>query len=72
MSGFYLDGVRQKERFDNEKLIDQLEAKFVHVLQSNTIEFKSNKFNFSNHGLHKFTDIVENKRSIFFKIYLPY
>ncbi|MBD4935139.1 4-hydroxy-3-methylbut-2-en-1-yl diphosphate synthase, partial [Xanthomonas citri pv. citri] len=27
MSGFYLDGVRQKERFDNEKLIDQLEAK---------------------------------------------
>lgn len=27
MSGFYLDGVRQKERFDNNKLIDQLEAK---------------------------------------------
>lgn len=27
MSGFYLDGVRQKERFDNAKLIDQLEAK---------------------------------------------
>ena len=27
MSGFYLDGVRQKERFDNDKLIDQLEAK---------------------------------------------
>ncbi|MFK5080717.1 4-hydroxy-3-methylbut-2-en-1-yl diphosphate synthase, partial [Glaesserella parasuis] len=25
--GFYLDGVRQKERFDNDKLIDQLEAK---------------------------------------------
>ena len=27
MSGLYLDGVRQKERFDNDKLIDQLEAK---------------------------------------------
>ena len=27
MSGFDLDGVRQKERFDNDKLIDQLEAK---------------------------------------------
>lgn len=26
-SGFYLDGVRQKERFDNDNLIDQLEAK---------------------------------------------
>ena len=26
-SGFYLDGVRQKERFDNDQLIDQLEAK---------------------------------------------
>ncbi|WP_392433737.1 flavodoxin-dependent (E)-4-hydroxy-3-methylbut-2-enyl-diphosphate synthase [Yersinia sp. HM-2024] len=26
-SGFYEDGVRQKERFDNEKMIDQLEAK---------------------------------------------
>lgn len=27
MSGYYLDGVRQKERFDNTQLIDQLEAK---------------------------------------------
>lgn len=27
MSGFYIDGVRQKERFDNSKLIDQLETK---------------------------------------------
>ncbi len=27
MSGFYEDGVRQKERFDNNNLIDQLEAK---------------------------------------------
>lgn len=27
MSGFYQDGIRQKERFDNDKLIDQLEAK---------------------------------------------
>ncbi|RCU48795.1 MULTISPECIES: flavodoxin-dependent (E)-4-hydroxy-3-methylbut-2-enyl-diphosphate synthase [Corallincola] len=27
MSGFYEDGVRQKERFDNTNLIDQLEAK---------------------------------------------
>ncbi|MBE2896203.1 flavodoxin-dependent (E)-4-hydroxy-3-methylbut-2-enyl-diphosphate synthase [Pasteurellaceae bacterium HPA106] len=26
-SGFYLDGVRQKERFDNDDLIDQLEAR---------------------------------------------
>ncbi|EEQ01566.1 4-hydroxy-3-methylbut-2-en-1-yl diphosphate synthase [Yersinia rohdei ATCC 43380] len=26
-SGFYEDGVRQKERFNNEKMIDQLEAK---------------------------------------------
>ncbi|HHL2559344.1 TPA: flavodoxin-dependent (E)-4-hydroxy-3-methylbut-2-enyl-diphosphate synthase [Yersinia enterocolitica] len=26
-SGFYEDGVRQRERFDNEKMIDQLEAK---------------------------------------------
>ena len=26
-SGFYLDGVRQKERFDNENLVDQLEAR---------------------------------------------
>lgn len=26
-SGFYEDGVRQKERFDNEQMIDQLEAK---------------------------------------------
>lgn len=26
-SGFYLDGVRQKERFDNHDLIDQLEAR---------------------------------------------
>jgi (E)-4-hydroxy-3-methylbut-2-enyl-diphosphate synthase len=26
-SGFYEDGVRQRERFDNDKIIDQLEAK---------------------------------------------
>jgi (E)-4-hydroxy-3-methylbut-2-enyl-diphosphate synthase len=26
-SGFYEDGVRQRERFDNEQMIDQLEAK---------------------------------------------
>jgi len=26
-SGYYLDGVRQKERFDNEKIIDQLEQR---------------------------------------------
>ena len=26
-SGFYLDGTRQKERFDNDNLVDQLEAK---------------------------------------------
>lgn len=26
-SGFYLDGVRQKERFDNDSLIDELEAR---------------------------------------------
>ncbi|HIP76250.1 MAG TPA: 4-hydroxy-3-methylbut-2-en-1-yl diphosphate synthase, partial [Psychromonas hadalis] len=26
-SGFYEDGVRQRDRFDNEKVIDQLEAK---------------------------------------------
>jgi len=26
-SGFYEDGVRQRDRFDNEKMIDQLEAK---------------------------------------------
>lgn len=26
-SGFYEDGVRQKERFDNSAIIDQLEAK---------------------------------------------
>lgn len=26
-SGFYLDGVRQKERFDNTQLVDQLEAR---------------------------------------------
>ena len=26
-SGFYLNGERQKERFDNETIIDQLEAK---------------------------------------------
>jgi len=26
-SGFYQDGVRQKERFDNDKVIDQLEAR---------------------------------------------
>ena len=26
-SGFYLDGVRQKERFDNDDLINQLEAR---------------------------------------------
>lgn len=26
-SAFYEDGVRQKERFDNDNIIDQLEAK---------------------------------------------
>lgn len=26
-SGFYVDGVRQKERFDNDNLVDELEAK---------------------------------------------
>lgn len=26
-SGYYDDGVRQKERFDNEHIVDQLEAK---------------------------------------------
>jgi (E)-4-hydroxy-3-methylbut-2-enyl-diphosphate synthase len=26
-SGFYEDGVRQRERFDNNDMIDQLEAK---------------------------------------------
>ena len=26
-SGYYLDGIRQKERFDNNNLVDQLEAK---------------------------------------------
>ena len=26
-SGYYLDGERQKERFDNDAIIDQLEAK---------------------------------------------
>lgn len=26
-SGFYVDGTRQKERFDNDKLVDELEAK---------------------------------------------
>ncbi|WP_026958899.1 MULTISPECIES: flavodoxin-dependent (E)-4-hydroxy-3-methylbut-2-enyl-diphosphate synthase [Aliagarivorans] len=26
-SGFYIDGVRQKERFDNDKLVDELEAR---------------------------------------------
>ncbi len=27
MSGYYKDGVRQKERFDNNNIVDQLEAK---------------------------------------------
>jgi (E)-4-hydroxy-3-methylbut-2-enyl-diphosphate synthase len=26
-SGYYLDGVRQKERFDNNDLVDQLEQR---------------------------------------------
>jgi len=26
-SGYYLDGIRQKERFDNEDLVDQLERR---------------------------------------------
>ena len=26
-SGFYLDGIRQKERFDNNNLVDQLEQR---------------------------------------------
>jgi (E)-4-hydroxy-3-methylbut-2-enyl-diphosphate synthase len=26
-SGFYLDGLRQKQRFDNNQLVDQLEAR---------------------------------------------
>lgn len=26
-SGFYVDGVRQKERFDNDRIVDELEAK---------------------------------------------
>ena len=44
-SAFYLDGVRQKERFDNENLIDQLEAKIrakaAMMDAKNIIEVKS-------------------------------
>ncbi len=39
-SGFYEDGVRQKERFDNDKMIEQLEAKIrarVSMIEKNRI-----------------------------------
>ena len=43
-SGFYLDGVRQKERFDNNNLVDQLEqrirAKAKLLDEKNKINFK--------------------------------
>ena len=43
-SGYYLDGVRQKERFDNNNLVDQLEerirAKAKRIEEKNQIDFK--------------------------------
>lgn len=48
-SGYYLDGIRQKERFDNNDLVDQLEQRIrakAHAMEerlahSNQIEFKT-------------------------------
>lgn len=48
-SGYYLDGIRQKERFDNADLVDQLEQRIrakAHAIEkrlakSNQIDFKS-------------------------------
>tara|TARA_R110001583_G_scaffold79170_3_gene214052 strand:- start:10751 stop:11881 length:1131 start_codon:yes stop_codon:yes gene_type:complete len=48
-SGYYLDGIRQKERFDNTDLVDQLEQRIrakAHAMeersaQSNQIDFKT-------------------------------
>ncbi len=43
-SAFYLDGIRQKERFDNDNLVDQLEAKIrakaAMIDEKNKIEVK--------------------------------
>ena len=48
-SGYYLDGIRQKERFDNTNLVDQLEQRIrakahsmnERLAQSNQINFKA-------------------------------
>ncbi|MGL4858998.1 MAG: flavodoxin-dependent (E)-4-hydroxy-3-methylbut-2-enyl-diphosphate synthase, partial [Enterobacteriaceae bacterium] len=44
-SGFYIDGVRQKERLANEEMIDQLEAKIraraAMLDQTNRIDHKT-------------------------------
>jgi len=48
-SGYYLDGIRQKERFDNADLVDQLEQRIrakanlidEHINQRNQIDFKA-------------------------------
>jgi (E)-4-hydroxy-3-methylbut-2-enyl-diphosphate synthase len=48
-SGFYLDGIRQKERFDNNNLVDQLEQRIrakAHAIterqdEKNKIDFKA-------------------------------
>jgi len=48
-SGYYLDGIRQKERFDNKNLVDQLEQRIrakAHAInerldEKNKIDFKS-------------------------------
>jgi (E)-4-hydroxy-3-methylbut-2-enyl-diphosphate synthase len=39
-SGFYLDGVRQKERLDNNDLIDQLESRIRTKAQMMSVENK--------------------------------
>jgi len=48
-SGYYLDGIRQKERFDNGNLVDQLEQRIrakakamdERLAQNNQIDFKA-------------------------------
>ncbi len=46
-SGYYLDGIRQKERFDNTKLVDQLEQRIRAKAKAiNEREDQSNKINF--------------------------
>lgn len=48
-SGYYLDGIRQKERFDNTDLVDQLEQRIrakahaieMRLAQNNQIDFKT-------------------------------